>query len=172
MSSLGLTANFDKTRLAKQAERFPKAASMAINRIMKDAKAMIIRKVRSEYNVDKDLFAVKLDLIPATRTNLASRFRAVSRPLTVYRFYDHRDKQGVYVEITKGKVELLRTAYPIRFKSGKIFIVKREDGKLHIYRTISIPEMMGTINTMQEWNEFVHEKLPAELNRLIKVFKE
>lgn len=170
-SSLGLVANFDKTKLAKRAEMFPKSAAMAINRTMRDARAMIIRKVRAEYNVDNDLFAVKLNLIPASQSNLRSRFTAVGRGLTLYRFYDRRTKQGVFVEITKGSRELLRTAFPIRFKSGQIFIVKRnEDNSLHVYRTISVPEMMGTIDTMEEWQKLINDKLPAELNRLIKVF--
>lgn len=99
-----------------------RAATQALNKIARDARALAIREMRQQVALPKSYFDQKRFFTsPATASTLEAKVTARGRNTMLARFVKGAPKvgkPGVYVEVKPGKARFLKRAFLIKLPQG------------------------------------------------------
>lgn len=100
-----------------------RAASQALNKVARDARALAIRQMRSQIALPKSYFDQKRFFTsPANQQTLEAKLTARGRATMLARFVKGSakvGKPGVYVEVKPGKARYLKRAFLIKLPQGQ-----------------------------------------------------
>lgn len=108
-------------------ERVSVAASRAVNRALDGINTDSSKIIRQRYNVKKRDTSIGVRNFKATRSRLEGRIEFVGKPIALEKFNPspkrytkNKPKQGISVEIRRGKKTLFRSSFMSR--AGVIFV--------------------------------------------------
>lgn len=171
--STELKPAFDLADLAKQAERFPMAASRALNKVMKSARVNASKNIRATYKMKAGDVKETMTVKKSNITNLSASLITTGRRIALYLFGATQKKLGVAVTITKGGRKILTGAFIATMKSGHAGVFMRKGmtrNPIGERYTISAPEMMGGKEVNDKTNAYVAENLPRVLAHEIQYY--
>jgi len=112
-----------------------KATARAINRVMEQGRAVAIKEIRREYNIDPKYFKDRignknnrynaLKAWKAYPNNLTGKLLAYGKPIPLVAFPFTQTDKGVDIQVKKGKTVFLRRVFPVTMKSGHKALVDR-----------------------------------------------
>lgn len=132
----GLT---ELTSLDRASEEIKRAAYRAINKVARDSRVKIARKVRNQVNLparfvapgSKNLYVSQ----QATSGSLSATITARGRPTSLSRFVRGTPKvgtAGVHVEVAPGKARFMKRAFLIKLPQGSASIETKYNSGLAI----------------------------------------
>lgn len=100
-----------------------RAATQALNKVARDARALAIRQMRAQIALPKSYFDQKRFFAsPASQQTLEAKLTARGRATMLARFVKGSakvGKPGVYVEVKPGKARFLKRAFLIKLPQGQ-----------------------------------------------------
>lgn len=182
----------NKASLEKIATKFPRSAARALNKVSKSMVTLAKKEITATYTVKPSKLGARFKQAKATSRNLAAGVRAYGRRLTLGHFKVrwNRRMAGTQVEVTRGKVILLRRRFIALMPSGHKGVFVRDE-KRDSYRgdprssvsrqatyttqlpidegyTLSAAELMTAKRVGKKMDSFAAKKLPQVLAHEVK----
>ncbi len=180
---LTIKSNFDKTKLAKQAEKFPLAGSRALNETMKQARTFASKKVREIYNIGRSELRGEFTIIPAKKNNLIAQLLISGAPIGIIKFNPTQTAEGVAFAIRIGNQRTLLHGFIQQMQSGHIGVFTRT-GVLAVMKrgsykgkvreqikerfTLDLSTMVTSKEFQHDIQNFIDENLPRILASKMK----
>lgn len=155
--------------LRETAQKFPKAGSRSLNRLMRSVRTEASREIRKGYNLKKSDIDRTFQLRPASEQKLFARILARVKRLGLVYFHPRQTRTGVAVTVKKGKRLKLRHAFVVQKLSGNVFI-RTSKKRLPIKRLTgpSVAELFNSQHMQTHLDAFVNREFPKILLQNIK----
>lgn len=163
------------------------AIARAINHTIAKAKTLTSREIRNLYSVDASTLGKALTQVKADRLTLTGKIIARGRPISLARYKARQTRQGVTVEVLRGKRKLIPGVFLANLKSGyKGVMVRGKHAQGKIVRRkhrviksgndlpitslagVSIPKQLANKIILRSIEKGINETFPQRLSHEIK----
>jgi hypothetical protein len=168
-------------------KEFNTGVARAINHSLAKGRTKANRSIGEEYAIDPADVKAHLRVVRANRSTLTGYVGASGGPIPIRKFPHFETKKGVLVEIRKGQLKMIPSAFVQRMPNGSlgVFGRGRYQGKDFAFRnrrqrkngndleinqitTISVPFAFNGNDTMQKTNNVLDTSV---LNRIVHELK-